>query len=57
MAEADSVEYDIQGEPETSLGAEIDAGRIEKPALMGFNDFQKWRKAKGKRPLKKTDGN
>ena len=57
MTEASSVEYDIQGNPETSLRAEIDAGRIGKPELMGFNDFQKWRKAVGKRPLKRTDGN
>ena len=39
-----------------SLEEYIAGGLVEEPALMEFNDWQKWRRDTGTRPTKKDDG-
>ena len=39
-----------------SLEDYISGGLVEQPALMEFNDWQKWRRDTGTRPTKKDDG-
>ena len=39
-----------------TLMQEINEGKIAKPPLMGFNEWQAWRRDFGKRPVRRTDG-
>ena len=39
-----------------SLISLIESGEVPKPALMAFNDWQKWRRDVGRRPKKRRNG-
>ena len=54
---ATEAKMEVTGQPEgTTLLQAIQKGAISKPTLMGFNEFETWRKETGGRPTTATDG-
>ena len=50
-----AAQQEVSGSAE-DLAHLIDAGEIETPLLMGFNDWQTWRTGAGRRPTRARDG-
>ena len=48
--------FEVTGLPGVPLQQAIQDGTVPVPALMGYNDWQKWRKNVGRRPTFQADG-